>query len=1391
MNKIYKVIWNKAKGCYQVASEFAHQQGRGGSTKSAVKHTAAVLTVMALLGGISGMHIVSAADQGDTVTAGQATIKGDTNNNFVVSGHGGGAVDDVTSAGNSIIISALGDTQNNGTPTTVKNTNETIAIGNGIQATVNDDIKSDKYYYLYHANTVIGTHAKSIDSGEGVALGSESSLKNVKMGVAIGYGASVSNSTYQKNEYGKIAGMALGYHANVTNAQGGIAIGAQTTATADGSVALGSGSLAAEEDTVSVGNVGGGYYRRIVNVEGGRFTEGSHDAVTAGQLYAAGMVPGTIEAKQGDTATNSIAMGEKSKVTGNNSIAIGGQALSSADVVMGQDATATSVNATAIGNNSHATASQATALGQNAWAQAEGAVALGNNSVANEKNTVSVGNKGSERKIVNVKDGTVAENSKDAVTGGQLYSVKEDVDAINNSAVKYDNADKTSVTFGGKNGTALNNVSEISGTNNTFHVDQNGHARFNNIMITDNNAVMGPHGNNIKVLLDDKSSRINGVTFQDGKVSGVADGDVSEKSTDAVNGSQLYEVSNKVTSLDNDSVKWDKDEKGNVTNAIKGVSFDGDGAFSTTVNRSMFGGTNTLSFNDQGLTISGTNDDGTAYGTTNILGGTITTNKVTGLANGEVAENSKDAVNGGQLFDVKNSVDGLNNLAVKYDNADKNSVTFGGTNGTALKNVSEINGTGDAFHIDQYGHARFNDIMITDGNATMGPNSNNVKVLLDDQHSYINGVSFVDGKVSGVADGDVSEKSTDAVNGSQLFDVKNSVDGLNNLAVKYDNADKTSVTFGGTNGTALKNVSDIYSSTGKGHIYFYGDNVHIGADNSNKGVNVTTDGAAVQGNLNVTGNFSVGDDPKSGTGFAFDQNNGLSSAFYGSTTKDGITERNQSFLKQNDDGITLSYKHQTDSDATGNITDADNTFTFGKAGVKLSGKDGAALKITGVAKGTDATDAVNKEQLDEVSNKVTSLDNDSVKWDKDANGNVTNAIKGVSFEGEGKLKANKITGLQDAELDETKDGYDASAAVNVGTLKTAVSSMTGMNSNLGNVVQYQKDGSLLVSKGQNALGVDNNGARLVSSNEQNGVGSTASVATSDGSASMTVTNVNSDGSTTTSGFTANKDGSNTIDGNTNINGNLNVNGNFSVNGKDIVTTDDLDKVSGTLNDLDKYAGDKSKLNVTDKDGNKVTNLTDAVNANSDKIAATNKVIGATGEKGALKLTNGATTIESGINQNTAAIQQNSEAINSLGRGLNHLGQEVDNVGAISAALAGLHPLGYDGDGSKFQIAAAVGTYDGTQAAALGGFYHFNRDVMMSLGASSSFGSDNKTAANLGVTFRVGQGSGNRKIADSSTMDTILQRLEKLDKEVAGLKEENKKLTQENEQQKQELEALKR
>lgn len=181
-----------------------------------------------------------------------------------------------------------------------------------------------------------------------------------------------------------------------------------------------------------------------------------------------------------------------------------------------------------------------------------------------------------------------------------------------------------------------------------------------------------------------------------------------------------------------------------------------------------------------------------------------------------------------------------------------------------------------------------------------------------------------------------------------------------------------------------------------------------------------------------------------------------------------------------------------------------------------------------------------------------------------------------------------------------------------------------------------------------------------------------------------------------------------------------------------------------------------------------------------------------------KLTNGAEDLTQGVNTNTAsiqknssaiqqnttainensnaiqrnatAIQQNTDSITSLNTHVRNLDQEVDSVGALSAALAGLHPIDYDGTESRFQISAAAGTYDGKQAVALGGFYHANRDVMFSLGASSTFGNDRKAAGNIGVTFRVGP-SANKTVDNNQNNDDI----EMLKAEIQELKAEIRNL----------------
>lgn len=189
-------------------------------------------------------------------------------------------------------------------------------------------------------------------------------------------------------------------------------------------------------------------------------------------------------------------------------------------------------------------------------------------------------------------------------------------------------------------------------------------------------------------------------------------------------------------------------------------------------------------------------------------------------------------------------------------------------------------------------------------------------------------------------------------------------------------------------------------------------------------------------------------------------------------------------------------------------------------------------------------------------------------------------------------------------------------------------------------------------------------------------------------------------------------------------------------------------------------GDVSSLKGTDASGNKYTNLTDAVNGNYDAIRVTQ-----------------------------TAVQQQGQAINALGGRVHELGEEIDSVGAISSALAGLHPLDYDGTGSKFQLSAAMGTYDGTQAAAIGGFYHFNEDVMLSLGGATAFNGEHKTAANIGVTFRVGPGGSEKKPATPdevmATLDAMNRKIQEMDAKIVALEQDKKDLTEENQQLKAE------
>ena len=84
--------------------------------------------------------------------------------------------------------------------------------------------------------------------------------------------------------------------------------------------------------------------------------------------------------------------------------------------------------------------------------------------------------------------------------------------------------------------------------------------------------------------------------------------------------------------------------------------------------------------------------------------------------------------------------------------------------------------------------------------------------------------------------------------------------------------------------------------------------------------------------------------------------------------------------------------------------------------------------------------------------------------------------------------------------------------------------------------------------------------------------------------------------------------------------------------------------------------------------------------------------------------------------------------------------EVRDVGSLSAALAGLHPMQYDPK-APAQVMAALGHYKDRQAVAVGASYYFNDRFMMSTGVALSGEKKTKTMANVGFTLKLGKGSG--------------------------------------------------
>nr|WP_302684385.1 ESPR-type extended signal peptide-containing protein [uncultured Dialister sp.] len=344
MNKIFKVIFSKAKGCYVVVSELAKSAGKGTSA-SHIQRGYKLTLAAAVLSMMMGMAPVGAADPNDGATGNNALAAGVS---AVATGDNATAVGTNTYASGTN-ASAYGYRA-------VASGSGSVAIGSGTSAQQEGSVAIGGHTQGSHA-VQVGTDSTA-QSAYSVAVGGHA---KGEYSVEVGYGSTAQGS-YSTSIGGHAIGknsIAIGRDSNPASAGGdnSIAIGGHTNSTND--IAIGAGSSTSGGQAIAVGG-----------------------SATGGQAVSIGGVAGSFQA---------TAVGSGSAATGSQSTAVGGHAGNVYSTAVGQGANATYAYTTAVGNNSTASGDHSTALGYGTSAQGSNTTAIGGAN-ANGTNLTVIGN---------------------------------------------------------------------------------------------------------------------------------------------------------------------------------------------------------------------------------------------------------------------------------------------------------------------------------------------------------------------------------------------------------------------------------------------------------------------------------------------------------------------------------------------------------------------------------------------------------------------------------------------------------------------------------------------------------------------------------------------------------------------------------------------------------------------------------------------------------------------------------------------------------------------------------------------------------------------------------------------------------------------------------------
>ena len=632
---------------------------------------------------------------------------------------------------------------------------------------------------------------------------------------------------------------------------------------------------------------------KITNVKDGDLTAGSTDAVNGSQLKTTNdavaanttniatnttnitnltdavdslgddsllwnATAGAFSAAHGTEATSKITNVKDGDLTAGSTDAVNGSQLKTTNDAVAANTTNIATNTTNITNLTDAVDS----LGDDSllWNATAGAFSAAHGTEATSK-------------ITNLLAGTVSSDSTDAINGSQLYGLADSFTSYLGGGADISDAGVLTGPTYTIGGTDYNNVGDALAAINTSFSTSLGDA-----LLWDATAKGG----------DGAFSAGRGTDNTASIITNVADGAISSTSSDAINGSQLYDTSKYIADTLGGNAEVNAD--GTITAptyAIAGGSYSNVGDALEAIDTTL----------DDALLWDATANDGNGAFSAG-RGVDKTASVITNVADGAISSTSSDAINGSQLYTTNKYIaDALGGDAEV--NADGSITAPSYTIANA-----EYNNVGDALD------ALDDNALLWDATANDGAGAYNAS------H---------DGKASiitNVADGNIGEGSTDAINGSQLFNTNMLIQ--QNSEIINQLAGNTSETYIEDNGAGINYVRT-------------NDNGLAFNDASASGIGAT----AVGYNAVASGESSVA----IGQGSSSTVDTGI--ALGSSSVSSRVIVKGSRDTSVSEEGVVIGYD-TTDGELLGALS---------------IGDDGKYRQIINVADGSEAHDAVTVRQL--------------------------------------------------------------------------------------------------------------------------------------------------------------------------------------------------------------------------------------------------------------------------------------------------------------------------------------------------------------------------------------------------------------------------------------------